>query len=280
MISSAVHRRRCRHRTGGTSWYISNGEIFVSETLGTAMLLLLGCGVVATAILKGSKGEGGGWLLINFGWGLARLRRRLRRVPQRRPPEPGGHPRQLMIAGNITVGAGRRSTSAASCSAPSSAPSSPGWRSSSTSTPRRTRARSSAVFSTGPAIRNYGWNTVTEIIGTFVLIFVILISGGTPTRGSGRCSSRCWSSASAPRSVARPATPSTRPVTSAPASRTPSCRSRARAARTGATPGCRSSARIDRRGPGRPACSWPTRRAEPDRRRQGRRRSDRLDAPA
>ena len=49
----------------------SNGTIFVSEAMGTAMLLLLGCGVVATAILKGSKGEGGGWLLINFGWGLA-----------------------------------------------------------------------------------------------------------------------------------------------------------------------------------------------------------------
>ena len=50
---------------------LSNGTIFVSEVTGTAMLLLLGCGVVATAILKGSKGEGGGWLLINFGWGLA-----------------------------------------------------------------------------------------------------------------------------------------------------------------------------------------------------------------
>ena len=50
---------------------VSNGEIFISEFTGTAMLLLLGCGVVATAILKGSKGEGGGWLLINFGWGLA-----------------------------------------------------------------------------------------------------------------------------------------------------------------------------------------------------------------
>ena len=37
------------------------------------------------------------------------------------------------------------------------------------------------MFSTGPAIRNYGWNLVTEIVGTFVLIFVILISGGTPT---------------------------------------------------------------------------------------------------
>ena len=39
-----------------------------------------------------------------------------------------------------------------------------------------------AVFSTGPAIRTYGWNLVTEVIGTFVLIFVILISGGTPTQ--------------------------------------------------------------------------------------------------
>ena len=49
---------------------LTNGQIFLYETLGTAMLLLLGCGVVATAILKGSKGDGGGWLLINFGWGL------------------------------------------------------------------------------------------------------------------------------------------------------------------------------------------------------------------
>jgi glycerol uptake facilitator protein len=39
-----------------------------------------------------------------------------------------------------------------------------------------------AVFSTAPAIRSYGWNLATEIIGTFVLIFLILISGGTPTQ--------------------------------------------------------------------------------------------------
>jgi glycerol uptake facilitator protein len=38
------------------------------------------------------------------------------------------------------------------------------------------------VFSTGPAIRSYGWNFVTEVIGTFVLVFVILgfSYGGTP----------------------------------------------------------------------------------------------------
>ena len=34
------------------------------------------------------------------------------------------------------------------------------------------------VFSTGPAIRSYGWNLVTEIIGTFVLVFVVLAFGG------------------------------------------------------------------------------------------------------
>lgn len=49
---------------------LSLGQIFLYETLGTALLLLLGCGVVATAILKNSKGDGGGWLLINFGWGI------------------------------------------------------------------------------------------------------------------------------------------------------------------------------------------------------------------
>ena len=49
---------------------LTNGQIFLYETLGTATLLLLGCGVVACAILRDSKGFGGGWLLINFGWGL------------------------------------------------------------------------------------------------------------------------------------------------------------------------------------------------------------------
>ena len=38
------------------------------------------------------------------------------------------------------------------------------------------------VFSTGPAIRTYGWNLVTEIIGTFVLVFVILLFGKTADR--------------------------------------------------------------------------------------------------
>jgi len=41
----------------------------VSEIIGTAFLLLLGCGVVANVALARSKGAGGGFLLVNFGWG-------------------------------------------------------------------------------------------------------------------------------------------------------------------------------------------------------------------
>ena len=37
------------------------------------------------------------------------------------------------------------------------------------------------VFSTGPEIRSYGWNFVTEVIATFVLVYVILVFGQTPS---------------------------------------------------------------------------------------------------
>ena len=50
---------------------ISTGTFMTSEIIGTATLILLGCGVVANAILPRNKGFNGGWLLINFGWGLA-----------------------------------------------------------------------------------------------------------------------------------------------------------------------------------------------------------------
>ena len=50
---------------------MSLGEVFVSETLGTGILILLGAGVVANVLLSKSKGKDGGWLLITFGWGFA-----------------------------------------------------------------------------------------------------------------------------------------------------------------------------------------------------------------
>lgn len=46
-------------------------EIFVAEVVGTMILILLGCGVVAGVVLKGSKSENSGWIVITMGWGLA-----------------------------------------------------------------------------------------------------------------------------------------------------------------------------------------------------------------
>ena len=42
-----------------------------AEFVGTALLMLLGNGVVANVVLRGTKGEGSGWLVIATGWGLA-----------------------------------------------------------------------------------------------------------------------------------------------------------------------------------------------------------------
>lgn len=41
------------------------------EFLGTFVMILLGCGVVACVSLKRSKGEGGGWIVVTLAWGLA-----------------------------------------------------------------------------------------------------------------------------------------------------------------------------------------------------------------
>lgn len=46
-------------------------QAFIGELLGTAILLLLGNGVVAGVLLKNSKSENAGWLVITLGWGLA-----------------------------------------------------------------------------------------------------------------------------------------------------------------------------------------------------------------
>ena len=44
---------------------------YLAEFLGTLILILLGDGVVANVVLKKSKGEGGGWIVISAGWGFA-----------------------------------------------------------------------------------------------------------------------------------------------------------------------------------------------------------------
>ena len=44
---------------------------FLGEMIGTALLILLGDGVVANVVLKRTKGSGAGWIAITAGWGMA-----------------------------------------------------------------------------------------------------------------------------------------------------------------------------------------------------------------
>jgi glycerol uptake facilitator protein len=143
------------------------------------MLLLLGCGVVATAILRDSKGFGGGWLLINFGWGLGVYAGVYVAFPTGAHLNPAVTVSQWML-GNVSAGQAFVYFAGEFLGAFLGAvlawlafkvhfdvEEDPGAK--------------LAVFSTAPAIRSTGWNIVTEVIGTFVLIFGILMSGGTPT---------------------------------------------------------------------------------------------------
>ncbi|MEU0750459.1 MIP/aquaporin family protein, partial [Streptomyces albogriseolus] len=49
---------------------MSNGDIFVGEVIGTAILILFGAGVVAAVVLNHSKAKDAGWVVIAFGWGF------------------------------------------------------------------------------------------------------------------------------------------------------------------------------------------------------------------
>jgi len=161
--------------------------VFFSEVAGTGMLTLLGCGVVANVILSGTKGFGGGWLLINFGWGLAVFAAvyvAFRSGAHINPAVTFG----LLASGadqyapNVDVTFGSTLVYLAAEFLGAFLGAVVAWLAhrdhfNTTDDP----ALQLAVFSTGPAIRNYTWNLITEIIATFVLVFVVILFGKTPS---------------------------------------------------------------------------------------------------
>ncbi len=161
-------------------------DVFMSEVLGTGMLLLLGCGVVANVALAESKGEGGGFLMVNFGWGLGVF------AGVYAAFKSGAHINPAVTFGLLANGAEEYAPDVA-VTLGSTVTYLAGqmvgaflgavlcwlaYKDHFAATPDP--AAKLGVFSTGPAIRNYAWNLVTEIIGTFVLVFVILTFGQNP----------------------------------------------------------------------------------------------------
>lgn len=160
------------------------GVVFLSELVGTALLVLLGCGVVANVALVKNKGFNGGFLMVNIGWGLAVFSGVIVSY------NSGAHLNPAVTLGLVASGATEFG---------SGVPVNPvsvltyiaaqmigaiigaffvwlAYKQHFDAEPDA--ANKLGVFSTGPAIRSYGWNLVTEIIGTFVLVFVVIGFGG------------------------------------------------------------------------------------------------------
>jgi glycerol uptake facilitator protein len=148
-------------------------SIWGAETIGTALLILLGDGVVAAVLLNHSKAQNSGWIVITWGWAIGVMvgvfavgqfsgahlnpavtlgfaiegRTEWEDVPKYFAGEFSG-----AIIGAILVYLSYLNH----------------WR------PTEDPGLKLAVFCTAPALRNTVTNLITEIIGTFVLVFGVL----------------------------------------------------------------------------------------------------------
>jgi len=151
-------------------------EKFLAEVLGTGALILLGDGVVAGVLLTRSKAQNSGWIVITTGWAFAVFVGVLIAGPI-----SGAHLNPavtlgLAINGAITwdqvpwywagemIGAFLGAVLVYIHYMPH-------WSETEDADLKL------AVYSTGPAIRSTVMNLISEIIGTFVLVYVIMALG-------------------------------------------------------------------------------------------------------
>lgn len=146
------------------------------EFIGTFVLVLLGCGVVACVSLRKSKGEGAGWVVVTLAWGLAVMCGVLIAGPYTGAhlnpavtlglAAAGKFPWEYVlpyivsqiaggILGAVIVYVFYKDHFDATAEAETKL----------------------GVFATIPAIKNYRRNVICEIVGTFILVLVILFMG-------------------------------------------------------------------------------------------------------
>ena len=145
---------------------------FIAELIGTMFLILLGTGVVANTILKGTKGNSGGWMVITTGWALAVFVGVVVAAPYSGAHLNPAVTLALAIAGKFAWSKVALYILAQIIGAIIGAFLT--WvvyrdHFNSTADPDTQLA----VFSTGPAIKNAVFNLLSEIVGTFVLVFVV-----------------------------------------------------------------------------------------------------------
>lgn len=156
-------------------------DLFIAEFFGTMVLLIFGTGVVAGVVLKGTKSNGAGWIVITFGWGLG-----VAVAVYAVGYISGAHINPAvtvaeLVAGNLTLGdaAGyivAQLLGAGVGSAIVFYMYYPHYKL------EEDAGAKLATFSTGPAVRHTPSNFFSEAVGTFILLFGIQ---GINAAGSG-----------------------------------------------------------------------------------------------
>jgi glycerol uptake facilitator protein len=146
---------------------------YIAEFLGTMLLILMGVGAVANVSFKDSFASGGGWVVITFGWGLGVFIGVIVAGPY-----SGAHINPAVSVGLAVAGKfpwqevplyilaqiGGAMTGALLA----------WWQFSDHYNRHEDQAGILGTFCTSPSIKNTHKNLFSEILGTFVLIFVVL----------------------------------------------------------------------------------------------------------
>jgi glycerol uptake facilitator protein len=161
---------------------------FMGEFAGTLVLILLGDGVVANVLLKRSKAEGAGWMVITTGWAFAVLCGIFTAVAFGSADahiNPAVTLAFAITSGNFAkivpywsaqfLGAFTGATLVWLYFLPH-------WKMT------EDRDAKLAVFCTAPAIRHYPGNILCEVIGTMVLIIVVVAIGSKAVAPTGLAS--------------------------------------------------------------------------------------------
>ncbi|MBT8281515.1 MAG: aquaporin family protein [Muriicola sp.] len=146
---------------------------FVAELIGTALLITLGCGVVANVVLEKTKGNGGGWIVITTAWAFAVFVGVVVAGPY-----SGAHINPAVTIGLALAGLFDWASVPMYILAQllgAMVGAAVVWLSYIDHfDATKDKGLKLVVFATVPAIRNYGSNLVSEIVGTFVLVFTVL----------------------------------------------------------------------------------------------------------
>jgi glycerol uptake facilitator protein len=144
---------------------------FLGEFAGTALLIIMGAGVVANVLLTNTKGQNSGWIVITFGWAMAVF------IGVYASTNLGGsgHLNPAITIALTAFGdfdGALLPTYIAAQFGGAIIGAIIAWLAYKQHFDATTDADlKMAVFCNSPAIRNVGYNLITEIIGTFVLTF-------------------------------------------------------------------------------------------------------------